>query len=80
MVLQLKACGIEPTKHVLDTECLKEFKQAIEKNRMKYQLVPLHNHRRNIAEKFIQAFKDHFIAVLCGTAANFLTQLWCWIL
>ena len=54
MVLQLKACDIEPTEHVLDNECLEEFKQAIENNGMTYQLVPPYDHRRNIAEKAIQ--------------------------
>ena len=80
MVLRLKSCGINPTEHVLDNECSEEFKQAIEKNGMTYQLVPPHDHRRNIAEKAIQTFKDHFVAALCGTAAKFPMQLWCRIL
>ena len=47
---------------------------------MKYQLVPPHDHRRNIAEKAIQVFKDYFVSVLCGTDDNFPLQLWCQIL
>ena len=43
---------------------------------MPYQLVPPNDHRRNVAEKAIQIFKDHFIAVLCGTTENFPMQLW----
>ena len=37
---------------------------------MKYQLVPPHDHRRNIYEKAIQFFKDHFVLVLCGIDKN----------
>ena len=31
-------------------------------------------------KKAIQTFKDHFVAVLCGTDDNFPLQLWCQIL
>ena len=37
---------------------------------MKLQLIP----------KVIQTFKDHFVAVLCGTDTKFPMQLWCCIL
>ena len=47
---------------------------------MTYQLVPPHDHRRNAAEKAVQVFKDHFIAVLCGTDQNFPMRLWCSLL
>jgi len=47
---------------------------------MEFQLVPPNDHRRNIAEKAIQVFKDHFISVLCGTDVTFPMQLWCQIL
>jgi hypothetical protein len=43
---------------------------------MKYQLVPPHNHRRNIAEKAIQVFKAHFISILCGADKSFPLHLW----
>ena len=77
---RLKEKGIRPTKHILDNECSQEFKQAIKSNQMTYQLVPPNDHRRNVAEKAIQVFKDHFLAVLCGTDATFPLQLWCQIL
>ena len=47
---------------------------------MTYQLVPPHDHRRNAAEKAIQMFKDHFIAVLYGTDEMFPIRLWCALL
>jgi hypothetical protein len=52
--------------HILDNECSAEFKEQIKLNNMKYQLVPPHNHRQNIAEKAIQVFKAHFISISGG--------------
>ena len=75
-IARLKKAGIEPKMHVLDNEISADFKTAIATNGMKYQLVPPNDHRRNIAEKAIQIFKDHFISVLCGTAEDFPMQLW----
>ena len=66
--------------HILDNECSAEFKEKILENEMEYQLVPPHDHRRNIAEKAIQVFKDHFVSVLCGTNDKFPMKLWCCIL
>jgi hypothetical protein len=48
----------------------------IKKNNMMYQLVPLHDHQRNLAKKAIQTFKAHFISILCGTDIEFLLHLW----
>ena len=47
---------------------------------MDYQLVPPDDHRRNLAKKAIQTWKDHFVAVLSGTADNFPIHLWCQII
>ena len=80
IVAQLPKGEARPTVHILDNECSKEFKQAILDNDMTYQLVPPHDHRRNAAEKAIQIFKDHFVAVLCGTDENFPMRLWCSLL
>lgn len=44
---------------------------------MTYQLVPPDDHRRNVAEKAIQTWKDHFVAVISGTADKFPLHLWC---
>jgi len=62
--------------HILDNECSAKFKERIKSNNMKYQLVPPHNHRRNIAEKAIQVFKAHFISILCGADKSFSLHLW----
>jgi hypothetical protein len=47
---------------------------------MMFQLVPPHDHRCNTAEKTIQIFKDHFIAILCGNDTSFPLYLWCRLL
>ena len=44
---------------------------------MTYRLVPHDYHRRNIAEKEIQMWKDSFIGVLSETAATFPMHIWC---
>ena len=75
LIDRLKKVKIEPKLHILDNECSGEYKEAIRKNGMKFQFVPPNDHRRNIAEKAIQVFKDHFIAVLCGTDVSFPMHL-----
>ncbi len=76
----LNATGIFPLEHILDNECSALFKHQIQLNKMSYQLVPLHNHRRNQAKKGIQTFKDHFVSILCGMDPSFLLHLWDWLL
>jgi hypothetical protein len=66
LVNQLKSAGVTPKMHILNNECSAEFKERIKLNNIFYQLVPPHDHRRNIAEKAIQVFKAHFISILCG--------------
>ncbi len=79
LIHQLKSAGITPKHHIMDNECLEEFKVTIKKNNMAYQLVPLHTHQRNLAEKAIQTFQAHFISILCGTDTNFPLHLWDWL-
>ncbi len=74
---RMAACGIKPTKQVLDNEASASYKHAIINSDMSYQLVPPDNHRHNLAEKAIQTWKDHFIAALGGTADKFPLHLWC---
>jgi hypothetical protein len=63
-----------------DNDNNKKFKAQIYKNNMTFQLVPPHDHQRNIAEKTIQTFKRHFISILCGTDKDFPLHLWCCLL
>ena len=66
---------VTPTMHILDNEASDAFKQEISKN-CKYQLVPPDTHRRNLAERAIQTFKSHFIAILSGLDESFPMPLW----
>ena len=43
---------------------------------MEYKLVPPHTHRRNIAERAIQTWKDHFIAILSRADTSFPKNMW----
>jgi hypothetical protein len=80
LINHLNPQGIYPKHHVLDNECSAEFKGTIKKNHMTYQLVPPHDHHRNIAKKRIQTFKAHFISILCGVDKSFPLHLWCQLL
>ncbi len=72
----LNSTGIHPKMHLLDNECSAEFKDRIKANKMKYQLIPPHDHRRNIAETAIKVFKAHFISILCRCGKSFPLYLW----
>jgi hypothetical protein len=61
--------------HILDNEALQALKDKIRDN-CKLQLVPLDTHQQNLAERAIQTFKSHFIAILSGVDENFPMQLW----
>ena len=76
LIDRLNTAGIFPTEHILDNEKSAKFLETIKKNKMKYQLVPPHDHWRNRVAKAIQTFKDHFIAILCGTNKDFPLHLW----
>eukprot|EP00804_Cyclotella_cryptica_P019039 CCRYP_014449-RA/>CCRYP_014449-RA protein AED:0.30 eAED:0.29 QI:0/0/0/0.75/0/0/4/0/637 len=74
---RMKVCGLAPTRQVLDNKASTAYKQAIHNSGMTYQLVPPDDHHRNLAEKAIQTWKDHFVAALSGTAEKFPLHLWC---
>jgi hypothetical protein len=57
--------------HILDNEASVEFKREIQKN-CTIWLVPPGNHRRNLAERAIQTFKNHIKLVLVGVDNSFL--------
>jgi hypothetical protein len=66
---------IQPTTHLLDNEVSAELKAEIIMN-CTIQLVPPDNHRRNLAERAIQTFKNHLKAILAGVDDSFPMQLW----
>ena len=76
----MKRCGIVPRHQILDNQASMAYKTAIETSNMTYQLVPPNDHRRNMAEKAIQTFKNHFVSVLSGCAPTMPMHLWCQLL
>ena len=61
--------------HVLDNEASTNFKAAINRN-CNLQLILPDTHRHNLAERAIQTFKSHFIAILAGVDPTFPMNLW----
>ena len=76
IITRFKKRRINPKKHILDNEYVEPYKEVIKANMMTYELVPRDIHQRNVAEKAVQTFKDHFVAILCGIDTNFLLHLW----
>ena len=74
---RMRACGLMPRRQVLDNEASAAYKQSILDSGLTYQLVPPNDHRRNVAKKAIQTWKDHFIGILSSTANKFPLHLWC---
>jgi len=65
----------KPQMHIIDNEASQAFKDEIRKN-CALQLAPPDTHRCNLAERAIQTFKSHFIAILAGVDSSFPMQLW----
>jgi hypothetical protein len=61
---------------MLDNEAPKAYSEAIESYGIEWELVPPHNHRRNVAEKGIQTAKGHIIANLLGCDDTFPLREW----
>ena len=60
----------------MDNECSNDLKNAFIKGKVSWQLVPLHQHRENLAERAIQTFKHHFKACLASIDPNFPAREW----
>ena len=68
--------GLRPLLQKLDNEASEALQQYMTSERVDYQLVPPHIHRRNAAERAIRTFKNHFIAILCSLDQQFPLNLW----
>ena len=77
---KLKSSGLTPKIHRIDNECPATLKAYMKAEKIEYQLVPPHIHRRNTAEKAIATFKDHFIAGLSSMDPYMPMHLWCRLL
>jgi hypothetical protein len=72
---QLNERGFKPTTHWLDNEASNALKAFNRTHDVEYQLVPLHVHRRNSAERAIHTWKNHFVAGICSTNTAFPLHL-----
>jgi hypothetical protein len=79
MVDRMLLAGLGLKHHRLDNECSENFKKCIRQNNMTHELVPPDCHRRNMAERAIQTFKNHFVAILSGVDDRFPLSLWCYL-
>jgi hypothetical protein len=77
---QLLDAGVKPVLQRLDNEISRVLIKAIEDKGIDYQLASPHDHQLNPAERAIQTFKDHLIAIFHGCDSNFPEWLWCHII
>ena len=74
---ELKLAGFTAQLLKLDNEISNELIRIIEEDEsLDYQLVSPGDHRRNPAERAIQTFKNHFIAILDGADKDFPKDRW----
>ena len=71
IITRMRIAGLGIKKHTLDNEASDAFKKFIRLQETEFELVPPGNHRRNQAERAIQTFKAHFIAILAGVDDKF---------
>ena len=85
---RMRRQGIVPKHQILDNQCSAHMKLAMDAttlsdgsvSNMTYVFVPPEEHCRNMAEKSISTFKDHFMGVLSGCAKSMPMHLWCQLL
>ena len=68
---QFEDAGVTPSTYIMDNEASVELKVAMNHSQTKYQLVPPHNYRSNLAERATQTFKHHFKAGLVSVDPKF---------
>ena len=68
--------GFKPRLQLLDNEASKLLQNEMYINNINWKIVPPGNHIRNVAERLIRTFKNHFISILAGTDPDFALHLW----
>ena len=66
-----KQAGVEPQVWILDNEVSAELKAAFQDQDTAFQLVSPHSHQRNLAERAIQTWKNHFKTRLASVDPHF---------
>ena len=68
--------GHKYNNFVTNNEILVELKNAFKKYNIKYECVPPKIHRRNVAKRAIQTFKNHFLEGLAICDPKFTIHEW----
>ena len=76
IISRLTERGFKPKLAKMDNEISDEVRSLLTSEDIDYELTPVGLHRRNLAERAIQTFKNHFIAGLCSTHPDFPLNLW----
>jgi hypothetical protein len=71
-----RKAGAAPNTWVMNNEISDEFASALAANNVAFQLVPPHTHRRNLSERVIQTWKNHFKAGLASVDPKFPLSEW----
>ena len=77
---ELEVAIITQVIYRLDNKISDELIEVIKKKKLKYQIVTIHDHCQNLAERAIQTYKLYLISNLHGTRHNFPAHLWCRLL
>jgi hypothetical protein len=72
--------GFRPVLHRIDHETSVDLIAAIKERSLDIEISPPGNHRNNPAERAIQTFKSHFIAILNGVDKDFPEGAWDYLL
>ena len=72
----LTSRGFRSKYQRLDNEISAIFKAFLTEVGVDYELTPAGSHRRNIAERAIRTWKNHYIDILCSTDESFPLKLW----
>jgi hypothetical protein len=72
---ELTSKGLKPKFKTMDNEASTALKHFLHSKDIQFQLVPPHVHRQNAAERAIQTFTNHFVAMLCSTDTQFPIHL-----
>ena len=72
----LQERGFKPKLQFMDNEVSKLLKEYMHKEHIDLQLTPAGLHRRNLAERAIQTYKNHLIAGFCSVDPTFPMKLW----
>ena len=68
--------GVAPDMWVMDNEISDDLIKAMENNNTTYQLVTPYSHCRNLAERAIQSYKNHFKSGMASVDPNFPLSEW----